>query len=188
MASGTKYIVYKHTNKYNGKVYIGVTSRTLKKRMGSGYYDNKEFNDDIVKYGWLSFDSVIIANELSKEEAELLEINLIKEYNSTNPTYGYNKSTGGFNTHNGCSMSKESKDKCSKGAMYIHRGENSPQSKPIIKLSIDGEILARYSSIGEAERQEGAFKGSIQRVLTGKRKTYKNNLYIYDSKGVMAYR
>lgn len=188
MASGTKYIVYKHTNKLNGKVYIGLTSRTLQKRINSGYYDNKAFNDDIVKYGWECFDSIIIARELSKEDAELLEIKLIKEFNSTNPLYGYNKSAGGFKIHKGCSMTKESKNRCRQGSMYIHRGENSPQAKPIIKLSPNGEILARYPSIGEAERQEGAYKGSIQRVLLGLRKTYKNNLYVYDNKGGVTYR
>lgn len=188
MASEKSYIVYKHVNKYNGKVYIGMTSKTLSKRMNSGYYDNKYFHSDIIKYGWEGFDSVVIASNLSIDEAEQLEIDLIKEFNSTNSDYGYNKSIGGLRKHKGCKMSNESIEKCRKGAMYIHRGENSPQSKPIIKLSFNGEILAEYPSIGEAERQEGACKGSIQRVLTGKRKTYKNCFYTYKEEGVMTYR
>lgn len=188
MASGRRYIVYKHVNKHNGKVYIGVTSKTLKQRVNSGYYDNKCFYDDIIEYGWDGFNSTVVASNLTKDEAAKLEIELIKQFNSTNPNCGYNKSTGGFAMHKGCQHTSEAKEKCRNSSINIHRGENSSQSKPILKLSIDGDILNEYPSIGEAERQEGAFKGSIQRVLLGKRKTYKGCLYVYKDKGVMAYR
>lgn len=46
--------VYKHTNKTNGKVYIGITSAsTLNQRWdnGNGYILNKPFFEDIQKYG-----------------------------------------------------------------------------------------------------------------------------------------
>ena len=42
--------VYKRTCP-NGRVYIGITSRTLEERMANGYQNNREFALDIIKYG-----------------------------------------------------------------------------------------------------------------------------------------
>lgn len=42
--------VYKRTCP-NGRVYIGITSKTLDERMQNGYQNNREFALDIIKYG-----------------------------------------------------------------------------------------------------------------------------------------
>lgn len=52
------YIVYKHTNKSNGKSYIGVSSQSIQSRSGSNgknYKRNKYFYGAIQKYGWDGF-------------------------------------------------------------------------------------------------------------------------------------
>jgi predicted GIY-YIG superfamily endonuclease len=75
------YCVYKHTNKFNGKVYIGITSQQPEKRWknGYGYEGNEYFYRAIQKYGWNDgFDHEIIVSGITKEAACAIEIELIK--------------------------------------------------------------------------------------------------------------
>lgn len=90
------YCVYKHTSP-NGKVYIGITSKNPLKRWrkGSGYYSNSAFFNAIHKYGWDNIRHEILFDGLTKEEACQKEIELIKQYDSTNPQRGYNITFGG---------------------------------------------------------------------------------------------
>lgn len=92
------YVVYKHTSP-NGKVYIGITCRDVKKRWDNGrgytYSHNKHFESAIRKYGWINFKHEILASGLTKEEAEKMEVELIRSYDSTNPDKGYNIRSGG---------------------------------------------------------------------------------------------
>lgn len=94
------YCVYCHTNKVNNKKYIGITSNIPERRWnnGRGYVNNKYFYRAITKYGWHNFVHEILYTDLSKEEAEELEIALIKEYDSANPQHGYNIELGGNST------------------------------------------------------------------------------------------
>lgn len=92
------WTVYKHTNTKNGKVYIGITSQSIKRRwrnFGHGYKTNGYFYSAIKKYGWDSFSHEIILKNLSRDEAQNIEIKLILKYKSVNPNYGYNLTYGG---------------------------------------------------------------------------------------------
>ena len=95
--SDRKYVVYKHTNKVNGKVYIGITYDINKrwKCDGCAYKQNKHFWNAIQKYGWDGFEHEIVYSDLSHEDACAIEMMLISELNATNPKNGYNKSPGG---------------------------------------------------------------------------------------------
>lgn len=90
------FCVYKHTTP-SGKVYIGITSMEPSKRWknGKGYELCTAFNRAINKYGWSNIDHQIIKDGLCKEDACLEEQRLIKLYNSDNPKYGYNLTSGG---------------------------------------------------------------------------------------------
>lgn len=91
------YSVYIHIFP-NGKVYVGATRVSPEKRWGSNgcNYKNPEIISDIKKYGWKNIRHEIIARNLSIEEAEKMEIDLIKRYNSSDSRYGYNISEGGI--------------------------------------------------------------------------------------------
>ena len=90
------YYVYIHKLP-NGKVYVGATFRKPKYRWskGNGYKYNKEFYNDILKYGWDNIKHIIVSKNLSKEDARKKEMELISFFNANNPKYGYNKSHGG---------------------------------------------------------------------------------------------
>lgn len=97
-ASELMFCVYLHRNKINGKCYVGITSRNPCKRWGkngNGYKGNNHFWNAIQKYGWNNFSHEILFNDLSLREASDKEVELIKEYCSDNPAYGYNHTSGG---------------------------------------------------------------------------------------------
>lgn len=85
------YVVYMHENKINGKVYIGITKQKPKYRWNNGNgYKTQLFYKAIQKYGWDNFNHIILVKKLSKQEAEIKEIEMIKKYNSHCNKYGYN--------------------------------------------------------------------------------------------------
>ena len=88
-----KYCIYIHINKINKKVYIGQTCQKPEQRWrnGLGYRKNISFFEDIQKYGWENFKHKIIGWNLTAEQADIAEEQLISLFNSTNPLKGYNK-------------------------------------------------------------------------------------------------
>lgn len=124
----TGYIVYKHTTPAN-KVYIGITSKSVNERWrnGNGYKHSPHFYAAIKKYGWDNIKHEVLFDNLTKEQAEQKEVELISTYNSTNREYGYNSDSGGNvnryhneetkqkirNAHLGMKHTQETKDKIS---------------------------------------------------------------------------
>lgn len=89
--------VYIHTNKINGKRYIGITSQQPNKRWlnGRGYEKHLPIGRAIEKYGWENFEHDILYSDVSEHEAKVLEISLINIYNTQNDRFGYNLTSGG---------------------------------------------------------------------------------------------
>ena len=110
-----KGIIYKVTNIINGKVYIGQTTRSLKKRKKEHKYDaaktcyNSHFHNAIRKYGFNAFKWKIIADTYDRDMLNFLEAFFIDLYNSTNKDKGYNIKEGGKNGK----LSNETKKKMS---------------------------------------------------------------------------
>lgn len=97
-SNSQKWIVYIHTNKINNKKYIGQTGRSLEDRSGAngnGYKHNPRFWRAIQKYGWDNFKHEVIADKLTKEEADKIEKELIKKFKTQDRQYGYNITDGG---------------------------------------------------------------------------------------------
>lgn len=92
-----KFSLYMHTAP-NGKVYIGITGRKPEARWGEGgcgYKSNVLFWRAIQKYGWENIKHEVLCSGLSREEASSREVEYIERYNSNNPSYGYNCTSGG---------------------------------------------------------------------------------------------
>lgn len=89
--------VYIHTINENGKKYIGQCAGDPAIRWGSSghRYKKQFFYKAIKKYGWENIKHEIIADNLSQEEADKLEIDLIKKYKTNDRKYGYNIEAGG---------------------------------------------------------------------------------------------
>lgn len=192
-----KYAVYMHISPH-GKRYIGITMRDPVKRWGHNgycYNHNEYFFRAIQKYGWDNFQHLILFTDLSKADAEKIEIELIAKYKTTDNQYGYNIENGGntVGTH-----SKETKRKISqwhkensnryntdeikgkiskanKGKTAWNKGlhwseeykkQNAMKQKCIPVLCVETNQV--YYGIMEAERRTGIDKSSITRACKGK--------------------
>jgi group I intron endonuclease len=92
-------VIYKITNKVNGKIYIGLTTVPLSERWKNHCRSvgrvHRPLYNSMSKYGIENF----IIEEIDKcedfEELGKLERHYIKLYDSTNPDIGYNMTCGG---------------------------------------------------------------------------------------------
>ena len=92
------WTVYQHYLPQTGQSYIGITSQQPpEKRWKNGNgYKGQRFYYAIKKYGWDAFDHIIVASGLTKKAAEAMEKELIKEFKTQNPKYGWNVAAGGI--------------------------------------------------------------------------------------------
>ena len=97
----------------NGKKYVGITSRCVDKRWQNGNgYKSQIFYRAIKKYGWDNIEHIVLFENLTKDEAEEKEKELINKYNSNNPKFGYNRNEGGLG-NKGSTISEETRKKIS---------------------------------------------------------------------------
>lgn len=124
------YTVYKHTTP-SKKVYIGITMNSPKRRWqgGAGYKTHIYFYRAIEKYGWNNIKHEILYTNLTKEEAERKEVELIAFYKSNQKEYGYNIANGG-NT----------------------RGKTAEETKEKIRNSLKGHIVTEETKRKMSEK------------------------------------
>ena len=139
------YIVYKHTNKTNGKIYIGITCQTPEQRWRSGLgdKDQSKFYNAILKYSWNGFLHEIIFSNLSQKQAYELEEKLIKQYDSIDN--GYNIQIGGED---------------------IGIWAKANLSKRIYQLDpVDYHVIREYESIADASDKHNIASTSIAQAI-----------------------
>lgn len=162
------YILYCHTNKANGKIYIGITRQKPERRWQNGYgYDRTYFGNAIKKYGWDGFEHDILATDLTKEEACELEQNFIMLYQSNNRERGYNIANGGQT----CDVIT--------GKFGIEH-PNHTRVKMIDRNT--KEVLCVFDAQAEAARMLGISRKCITKACRGKIPTYKGYIWEYADK------
>lgn len=181
MISDMSYTVYVHTSPSNKK-YVGITMQITNKRWknGEGYkFHHPHFYAAIKKYGWNNFEHEIVCQNISKEEAEKKEIELIGLFKSNLREFGYNVSNGGncAGKHSeetrrkislsniGRVVSKETREKISK----------SNKGKPGRPISKEQKEALRLANLGKKISEETRKK--LINSHTGKKWTeqQKNN-------------
>lgn len=178
-------IIYKITNKINGKIYVGQTTRKLYKRWNE-HVKKKETNQSysilksaIQKYGKENFTKEIIDIASDINELNLKEIKWIKDLNTLAPN-GYNLTEGGLN----CVKSPETLKKLSESLKLAYKNGNidiEARSKKI-SLALTGQKLTKdhkkslsKSSRYKKPRKEGCYKG-----VSISRKKWRAKIYIDD--------
>lgn len=152
------WIIYKHTNLINNKIYIGQTCQKVEERWrkGKGYDSKTYFAKAINKYGWDNFSHQIIEeNILTRQQANEREEYWIKFYHSNDPNYGYNMTEGGdgFNPKTGSYYSKKNWEDSSFRKKF---------EKPVI--CVNTGII--YKSLKEAANKNNIHKDSISKCCT----------------------
>lgn len=165
-------IIYKITNKINGKVYIGQTTQEggFDRRY---YYDlgknthNDHLKTSIEKYG---IDNFYINKEFdvafSREELNIKEEMWISIYNATNRNYGYNYESGGKNFK----RNKECKEK--------NRKAHEFQAIPIVQIDFNGKLIKEWIGAREASKCLNIEQSCIWNCINKKKKTYKGFIWV----------
>lgn len=191
------YCVYKLTSPSN-KVYIGLTSQKPEERWknGKGYHDNPYLLSAIDKYGWENFTHEILYDNLSHEEANVLEYETIREYKSNQREFGYNIQNGGNSKDK---LGEEVKSKISGSLKEYFKNHDNPmygkkhteESKTKNMLSqktrkevqqidiLTGNIIAVYPTQASAARAVGTTTTCIADVCKGVRKSCKGFRWQY---------
>lgn len=149
--------VYKHTNLVNGKVYIGITSGNPQHRWngGRGYKGQPKFFNAILKYGWDGFSHEVLVDNLTREQACVMERELISAHNSI--TDGYNISPGGDMA-----------------------GTDNPTSVRVDQIDLStGSVVKTFDSQLEAARAFGLSRTIICRVCRGYKQSAAGYGWVY---------
>lgn len=94
------HYLYIITNILSNKIYIGQTKYPERRWRQHKNLSNKKIKHQYIhyamyKYGLENFTYEIIAQSITQEDADITEIDLIKQYDSCNPEIGYNFRSGG---------------------------------------------------------------------------------------------
>lgn len=188
--------VYVHTNKINGKRYVGVTSKAKPEHRwnsGRGYKENSHFYSAVEKYGWDQFEHTILFDNLTEDEAKDTEKRLISEWNTQDPSHGYNMTSGGDGTP-GCHPSDETRAKLSNARLRENLSEETLRrrseglkgrkfseehkrkisdgnSKPISMFTKDSDFIRTFKSARDAEVELGISHSHISQCCHGQRQS-----------------
>lgn len=159
------YKVYKHIFP-NNKIYVGITNISTERRWrkdGSGYKGQFVYRA-ILKYGWQNVKHEILFKNLTKEQAEQKEIELIKFYKSNQTEFGYNLANGG----NSLGMhSEESKRKMSESRKGLLAGEKNPMWRRQVSI----ETRQKISNALKGRKQTKEFIERCNEKRRGKKRT-----------------
>ena len=184
------YTVYQHKNLRNGKSYIGMTSREPKKRWDSGwgYQRHPKMWKDIQNSDWnADWEHNILGKFEDKQEALKYEAFMIAMLGTVRN--GYNTSSYGGTSYK---RTDETKKKLSESHIGKHHSEETKRKisgankgkvyapiKAVLQFSKDGELIAEYSSIHEAERNTGCNNSHISSCCKDKRKSCGGYIWKY---------
>lgn len=174
--------IYKITDNTNSKIYIGQTSRDLRKRFSdhkSHAIKSERPNDlncllyqAMREHGTANF-SIDLLEEVNgtRYEGDKREAFWIAELDTMNPEKGYNKDKGGHIISEACRRARIKQltgSKLEGKQLEIARENGKKMSKVVCQYDVNtGELIAEYSSIIGASRETGCDRRTIQRQLKG---------------------
>lgn len=138
------YSVYVHKTP-DGKRYVGMTRQHPQKRWksGHGYEHCTDFYAAIIEFGWKNISHEVVATNLSKEDAEKIERELICLYHTTNPKCGYNSYSGGLTGAKANCVTHDRMSSAQSGCSNpMYKKHHSDRTKNLIGASKRGKPLS----------------------------------------------
>ena len=169
------YTVYCHVSPSN-KIYVGITGKRadLRWRKGKGYREGTKIFGAIRKYGWENFKHIFLYENCTKLFAQLMEVELISSWQTTEDTFGYNLDSGGStNMHSDETKLKISASKI--GNLYNLGNKHTDEAKSkmssnntrSIKVFCNGNT---WPSISKCSKSIGITSSLLGLYLSGRRK------------------
>lgn len=153
--------VYVHTNKINGKKYVGITSAKkpyLRWGCGHHYIGCRHFYFAIQKYGWNNFDHKIVVSGISKKLAEAIERGMIAHYKTTDNRFGYNIQSGGILSGGLSPEGLQSLKDCNSGI-------NAKNRRVAVVFDLSGKKVQEFCTIRNAAKFLGVTDGYISQHI-----------------------
>jgi len=169
-------IIYKSTNKVNGKIYIGQTTNSLETRIKNHIKESKKDNvrrpflKAIKKYGVENFLFEIVDHADNLDELNEKEINCISEYNSIAPN-GYNITGGGQGKK--LKTTKEFKKTISEGLKNSEKWQKIKNSKEYVDKIKEKFIYSAKGKKFTKEHKNKIWEGNKERILKYNKSTSK---------------
>ena len=192
---GKKYSVYVHTNKVNGKRYVGITCQRPEDRWknGSPYRRCPYFYKAIRKYGWNGFMHDVLWQEMySLSMRKKMSESALKR--NQDPTKFANICEG--NRKRWADAAEH--DKISKGLKsyyaknpdrheriseerkhFFAEHPEKKKTRAVVQLSKAGEVIKVWSNMTEAAQQFGTNSQNISAVCNGRRRTAGGYIWRY---------
>ena len=180
-----QWVVYAHTLKSDGRKYIGQTNDIHARWKPSAYKTCVKFYNAIQEYGWENFTHEILYDNLTLEEANQLEEQLIAQYDTINN--GFNLDSGGLNqlhsqetkqkmsdTRKGVPKSEEHKKAISEALKKYQRTPEHNRNNQLAQHRKEVQCIETgiiYESLADAERKTGILGETISRNCRGKQKS-----------------
>ena len=171
-------IIYKAVNKLNGRIYIGLTTRSLDVRIAEHLRDPRSciFGNALRKYGVLSFEFSVVDTGESREILAEKEMYWIRQYDCVKPN-GYNLTEGGEGTLNPSAETRAKMSLANIGNKRMLGKKHSDETKKKlsqyrtgIKLSEEHKAKIGKASLGRKLSDESKKKISI--ANKGKKKPW----------------
>lgn len=194
-------VIYKMTNKCNGKVYIGQTTKTLMERFRYHLKDANRKNrrlhllqKDLLKYSKENFEMKIICVCKDKDQLDELEIYYTEKYRKKYGKKLYNRRTGLKGGYH-CKETIKMVSGANKGKVAWNKGKKCPQcagknngmygqygkqktSKAVNCFDLNNKLINFFVSVGAAVKWlkdngfEKAHNSPLSATCRGIRKTY----------------
>lgn len=198
-----KWCVYCHTNKINGKRYIGITSEKNPKnrwKNGYGYKPDKQNNQNVAfwnaiqKYGWGNFEHEVLKDDLMENQAKELEKYYIEKYKTFIGFFKYRKDRKGYNSTLGgdgtCGLCGELHHNYG-----THLTEEQKQhisecnSVHVSEYDINGNFIKEWNSEKEICDTYGINYKTLWEIMHGKRViSWKKKIFRYKGEAFDKYR